>query len=137
MTRRFGHVVVLDLHSYNHRRDPSGEAAPADNPDVNVGTGSLDRGRWGGVVDRFLGDVSRGTLRGRGLDVRENVRFEGGYLAQWVHESFPESACVLAIEVKKVFMDEWTGAIDPTAIVEIGRALQGAVPGLREELAAT
>lgn len=135
MTSRHGRIIVLDLHSYNHRRDePSATASPAENPDINVGTGTVDRRRWGRLVDRFMHDVSRGTLRGRRLDVRENVRFQGGHLSQWVHASFPDTACALAIEVKKVFMDEWTGRVDPLAIVEIGRTLQGAVPGLRQEL---
>ncbi|MDX1532313.1 MAG: N-formylglutamate amidohydrolase, partial [Rhodothermales bacterium] len=39
---RHGRAVVLDLHSYNHRREGPGgpEADPAGNPDVNLGTGS-------------------------------------------------------------------------------------------------
>lgn len=52
----FGRFVVYDLHSYNHRRDgpdrPAG--APEDNPDVNLGTGSMARDRWAPVGDAFL-----------------------------------------------------------------------------------
>jgi hypothetical protein len=41
--------LVLDVHSYNHRRDgPDAPAGDADaNPEINVGTGWLDRARWG------------------------------------------------------------------------------------------
>jgi hypothetical protein len=49
-------LPVLDLHSYNHRRDGP-HAAPADeaaNPQVNLGTGTMDRGFWRFVVDPFL-----------------------------------------------------------------------------------
>ena len=51
-----GPSVAFDVHSYNHRRDGAGTPAsdPVDNPEVNVGTGSLDRDRWGHVVDSFI-----------------------------------------------------------------------------------
>lgn len=135
VTGRHGRIVVLDLHSYNHRRDDPGRAAdPDDNPDINVGTSNMDRRRWAGVVGGFIADVARGTVRGRRLSVGENVRFQGGHMVQWMHDRFPDSVCALAVEVKKVFMDEWTGRCDPEAIADVGRALAGAIPGLRREL---
>jgi N-formylglutamate amidohydrolase len=106
---RNGRVLVLDLHTYNHRRGGPGAppADPAHNPELNVGTGSLDRERWGHVVDRFI-DAARD---GGAVDVRENVRFRGGYFAGWAHRAFPEEVCVLALEVKKTFMDEHDGCV--------------------------
>jgi hypothetical protein len=73
---------------------------------------------------------------GRHLDVRENIKFQGGYFPRWTHEHFPDSACVLAIEFKKFFMDEWTGKIDPAQrqFQAISRALQSTIPGTLEEL---
>jgi len=44
LERRFSRFVVFDLHTYNHRLGP--QALPADpryNPEVNLGTGTLDR----------------------------------------------------------------------------------------------
>ncbi len=131
-----GRFVVLDLHSYNHRR--KGPDAPVDdpgkNPEVNVGTGSLDRDRWGGLVDRFMADVAEAPFEGGHLDVRENVRFKGGYLSRWVHENYPTSGCALAIEVKKIFMDEWTGQEDEVVVVSILEVLRASIPGLLEEI---
>lgn len=134
--RRHGRVVVLDLHSYNHRRGgPWGpEADPADNPDVNLGTGSLDRERWGGVADAFVHALRGRTVLGRRLDVRENVRFQGGWLSLWVHRTFPTSACALAVDVKKFFMDEWSGRAEPDALHAIRDALGGAVRPAMEAL---
>ena len=136
MERRFGHFVVLDIHSYNHRRGGP-DAPPEDpalNPEVNVGTGTLDRERWGTLVDRFMTDLNAHETLGRHLDVRENVRFRGGHLSAWVHQNFPESACCLAIEFKKFFMDEWTGRLEAEEFEAIAQALQSTLPGLLESL---
>ena len=132
-----GPFVVLDLHSYNHRRDGAHEppAPEADNPEVNIGTGTLDRDRWAHVVDRFMDDLSRQVVAGHQLDVRENVRFEGGYLSQWVHERYEDRGCALAVELKKVFMDEWTGAPDRQHLEELTEAVAASVPLLLGELA--
>ena len=136
MEQRFERFVVLDLHSYNHQR--GGPGAPFDdpeqNPEVNVGTGSLDRERWGLLVDRFIGDLAAFDFRGRHLDVRENVKFRGGNFSRWIHANFPDSACCLAIEFKKFFMDEWTGVVDRPEYEVIPQALVSTLPGLRESL---
>lgn len=123
---RYGRFVVFDLHSYNHRRiGPLAPLAPPlENPEVNIGTGAMDRSRWAGVVDAFIDALSRFDLLGRTLDVRENVKFRGGYLSRWIREQFPESGCALAVEFKKFFMDEWTAQPFPDQIEAIGRALQ-------------
>jgi hypothetical protein len=137
MTELYGRFVVFDLHTYNHRRDGADGAVadPALNPQVNVGTGTMtDRGRWAPVIDRFISDLSAFDFPGGRLDVRENVKFRGGNHAAWTHATFPESACVFAVEVKKFFMDEWTGTPDPALQAAVGKALAATVPGIYEEL---
>ena len=42
--------------------------------------------------------------------------------------------CVIAVEFKKFFMDEWTGIGDIEKIEAIRDALQSTVPGLLKEL---
>jgi hypothetical protein len=136
--RRFGRFVVLDLHSYNHRREgPEGPAAdPETHPEVNVGTGTMNRQQWAPVVERFIADLRGFDFLGRHLDVRENIKFRGGQFPRWIHNTFPESACCLTLEFKKFFMDEWTGKPDRTQIEAIRRALQSTVPGITQELRA-
>ena len=129
---QFGHFVVFDLHTYNHRRAGS-EGIPADpeaNPEVNIGTGTMDRERWGSIVDSFITDLSAFDYLGRQLDVRENVKFKGGQLARWTHENFPTSGCVLSIEFKKFFMDEWTGLPDESQVEAIRLGLQSTIPNI-------
>lgn len=134
--RRHGRFFLFDLHTYNHRREgPDGPEADAEaNPEVNIGTGTVDRALWGPVVDRFLLELKRFDFGGRSLDVRENVKFKGGHLSRWTHESFPQTGCAVAIEFKKTFMDEWTGRLDAAHHGRILEALRSTVPGVLEEL---
>lgn len=136
MKERWGRFAVYDLHSYNHRR--RGPAAPPDDPaaapEINVGTGAIDRARWETVVERFMAELACSEVRGRRLDVRENVRFLGGHFPAWIARTFPRSGCPLAIEVKKTYMDEWTGEIDRAAAEEIRAALAATVPRVAEAL---
>jgi N-formylglutamate amidohydrolase len=134
--QRHGRFVVLDVHSYNHRRQgPDGPPAdPALNPEVNIGTGAVDLARWGALVDRFGADLAACQVRGHPLDVRQNVAFRGGEMVAWIHRTFPDTGCALAIELKKTFMDEWSGRSDDAHIGELGRALAATLPGLVESL---
>ena len=132
---RRGCFVVFELHTYNHRR-LGATALPADpmyNPEINLGTGRIDRDRWTPVIESFLTDMQNFDFLGRKLDVRENIKFQGGYFPAWVHQKFP-SACVLSIEVKKFFMDEWTNQPDLEQLEAIGCALKSTVPGILEAL---
>ena len=138
MVQTYGRFVVFDLHTYNHRRQgPHGPIAdPALNPDVNIGTRTMNRAQWSPVVNRFIDDLGAHNFLGRRLDVRENVKFGGGNLARWTHQNFPDSACVLAVEFKKFFMDEWSGRPDPAGkqVEAIRQALAATVPGVLETL---
>ncbi|OAP39956.1 N-formylglutamate amidohydrolase [Sinorhizobium glycinis] len=121
--RCHGRFVVLDVHSYNHRRSgPKAEPTmAAQAPDVNIGTFSMDRRKWAPVVERFVEAVQSFEFPGGRLDVRENIAFQGrGYQARFIHEHFPETGCAIAVEFKKIFMEEWTG--EP--FVETLRALR-------------
>ena len=134
-----GQAVVLDLHSYNHRRDgPTAPPAdPAANPVLNVGTKAADRERWGGVIDQFLHDVCRGSVAGSPLDARENVKFGGGHMSRWIASRFGADVLVLCLEFKKVFMDEWTGALHRDRLDELRRAVGRATTKLRATINGT
>jgi len=136
LLERHERILVLDLHSYCHRRaGPDAPGADVEtNPDVNVGTGSLNREVWGELVDGFIGDLRRFDGDGAPLDVRENVKFRGGHFSTWINGTFGTSACALAVEVKKTFMDEWTGRMDESKHRRIGEALQSTVPGLLQSI---
>ena len=110
--RRF---VLIDVHSYNHRRDgPETEpTAQAEAPDINIGTFSMPRDEWAFLLDPLMEAMRSFDFKGRKLDVRENVAFQGkGEQTRFVHERHPGKGCAIALEFKKFFMDEWSGTPD-------------------------
>ena len=134
---RWNSVLVLDLHSYNHRR--GGPGKPGDsvvgNPEINVGTGTMDRDHWATLVDTFVAALRRQPSRERTLDVRENVKFMGGHFPGWLHTCYPKRVCVLSLEVKKFFMDEWSATANIAALEDLRIALRNATNATRHELA--
>jgi N-formylglutamate amidohydrolase len=136
LVERHGNVFVYDFHSYNHMRAGSTGAIspPEQNPEINLGTGNIDRNYWSGVIERFIQDLREFDFDGRHLDVRENVRFKGGYFSKWISENFPQTVCVIAIEVKKFFMDEWTGIPDMDKVNLLKNAFLYTRSGIIEEL---
>ncbi|MDZ4179396.1 MAG: N-formylglutamate amidohydrolase [Coriobacteriia bacterium] len=130
---RHERFVVFDVHSYNHRREgPQAPGAdPRTDPEVNLGTRSLDRDTWAPVVEAFTGCVSA-----HGFDVAENVKFGGGHFPSWVNERYAGVGCALAIEFKKTFMDEWTGAVDDAALQARRTALSAAAASVSAVLEA-
>ena len=137
MKAKHDRFVIFDLHAYNYRRHGPDKPPQSDeeNPEINIGTGTMDRIYWGTLVDRFIGDLRNFDFLGRHLDVRENVKFVGRQFAQWTHDNYPKSACLLAIEFKKFYMDEWSGLGDPIKIQAIRQALASTLPGIKESLA--
>ena len=111
--------VLLDVHSYNHRRDgPAGTPIPQDRaPDINIGTFSMPRERWAYLLDPLIEAMRGFDFNGRRLDVRENIAFQGkGEQTRFVHARYPGQGCAIALEFKKFFMDEWSGEPDPAEI---------------------
>lgn len=140
LAERYGRFLILDLHSYNHRRGgpDAPPADPATNPQVNLGTGTMiDRTRWGSLIDRFRANLGSYDFPGGKLDVRENVRFRGGTCAAWAHHFYPEAACVLSVEIKKFFMDEWTGEPHAVQVAAMTDALRNALASAADELERT
>ncbi len=136
----FGQFVLLDIHSYNHRRaGPKQAPTPdAEAPQINIGTISMDRARWAHVVDPFVESLRSHTFGGRHIDVRENVAFQGrGEQTRFVHTNFPDSGCAIAIEFKKFFMDEWTGKPDPKALGTMRKMITASLPVLLDAIRAS
>ena len=129
-----GRVLLLDVHSYNHRRDGAGsEVMPqADNPDIDLGLTTADRGRFGGVIDAFAERLAAGRLGEGTPDVRVNVRFpDGGNWPEWVFAEYGAEVCAITLEYKKTFMDEWSGQADIGRLEQLRTGLAAATEAAR------
>jgi hypothetical protein len=124
VAERHGRFVVIDVHSYNHRRggllaDPTPQEQA---PDVNIGTFSMPRAEWAWLLDPLMEAMRAFEFNGRQLDVRENVAFQGkGEQTRFIHERYPGRGCAIALEFKKFFMDEWTGEPEPSELEAMDR----------------
>ena len=133
----FPAFVVLDVHSYNHRRDgPDAPPSPvAQAPDINIGTFSMPRRQWAHVVDPYLAFLSEYEFAGRRLSVAENLAFQGkGEWARFVHDRHPGRGCAIAFEFKKFFMDEWTGVPNPAELEAMRRLVRDSVAFLTDRI---
>jgi hypothetical protein len=131
----FPAFVVLDVHSYNHRRDgPNAAPTPIGQaPDVNIGTFSMPRERWAHVVDPYLAFLVGYDFNGRRVSVAENLAFQGkGEWTRFIHDRHPRQGCAIAFEFKKFFMDEWTGVPDPAELDAMRRLVRDSVAVLTD-----
>ena len=135
---RHERFLVLDVHSYNHRRQgPNGEPTPQEEaPDVNIGTFSMPREEWAWLVDPLMEAMSGFDFNGRRLDVRENIAFQGkGEQTRFIHSRYPGRGCAIALEFKKFFMDEWSGTPDTREVGAI-RSFVSHIAAVAEQMLA-
>ena len=129
--------VLIDVHSYNHRRNgPEGTATAQDKaPDINIGTFSMPRDQWSFLLDPLMEAMAGFDFNGRQLDVRENVAFQGkGEQTRFVHERYPGRGCAIALEFKKFFMDEWSGTPDEVELLAMRQFIAFTADTARELL---
>ena len=113
---RHGRFVVIDVHSYNHRRDgPDGEATPQDDaPDINIGTFSMPRDQWAFLLDPLIEAMRDFDFNGRQLDVRENVAFQGkGEQTRFVHAPLSRPGLRHRARIQEVLHGRMVGRAGP------------------------
>ncbi len=120
---KYGYFVVYDIHSYNAKRE--GPRSPIDhqnNPQINIGTIN-NHPKWSALTSLFIQSLERRCGHFPSFDVRENVKFKGGYLSKYINTHYGERGCVFSIEFRKDFMDEWTGQLYPEKLQEYKQLL--------------
>jgi len=129
-----GCFVVLDIHSYNYRReDPHQEAPRSENPEINIGTKN-NQHHVRPLINAFIDFLSQSKICGHRPDVRENIKFQGGEFSKWIFTHYGQQGCVLSVEFKKTFMDEWTGRVNVKHLMDIHATLKKSIPLLEEEI---
>lgn len=127
---RYGYFIILDLHSYNYRTENAYAGYPSVlNPEVNLGTAFMTPA-WRTIAQIFTQSFSRHLVAGHHPEIREDIKSKGGEFSRWVNRNFGDFGCSLSVELKKNFMDEWTGRGDIYHLNEIKEALQATIPEL-------
>lgn len=129
-----GCFVVLDIHSYNYRRqNPHEEAPRSENPEINIGTKN-NQHHARPLINAFIDFLSQSKIYGHLPDVRENIKFQGGEFSKWISTHYGQYGCVLSVEFKKTFMDEWTGRANIKHLMDIRATLKNSIPLLKKEI---
>ncbi len=105
------HALLFDLHAYCYQRETSQAWYEDDRPEINIGTGAVNREIFGPAIKCFKSHLRRTRIHGQPLRISENEIFFGGYLSRHLSRIYHERLLVLAMEYKKIFMDEWTGEL--------------------------
>ncbi|MDO9576940.1 MAG: N-formylglutamate amidohydrolase [Candidatus Cloacimonadales bacterium] len=135
MEKKFGRFFVYDIHSYNHHRLGS-EAEfddPEKNPEIIIGTNNMPE-KCFPLVKKIQEKLTSYNYFGRSLDARINVKFPGGYFSKWIYNNFPGSACCIAIEFKKIWMDEWTSEVYEDKLQKLIEALYSTFDLIESEI---
>lgn len=102
-------VVLFDIHSFCYQRERKINWFDDEMPEINLGIRYINRHFFSPLIDCFLEGVSGTVIDGHPVRVVENELFPGGYLTRKYAQRQNRRVLVLAIEYKKIFMDEWTG----------------------------
>lgn len=111
--RKYGSALLYDIHSFCYQRNGAVQWWKDSKPEINLGTRNIDRGYFAPQVEAFIQGVSGILLEGHQLRVGENEVFPGGYLTRKYGATHPRDVLVLAVEYKKIFMDEINGTLFP------------------------
>jgi N-formylglutamate deformylase len=106
-------VLLYDIHAFCYRREQEITWWEDGKPDINLGTRYINRDHFAPMLEKLLEHMSDITIGDHTLKMAENALFPGGYLTRKYAGTHPGSVLVLAIEFKKIFMDEKTGELFP------------------------
>ena len=121
---RYG--ILFDLHSYNYQREGRVTWYEDPSPVINVGTGPVNRQIFGASIDDFMAQLETFNIDDRKIYVAENEIFKGGHLSRRLSRTHYDRLLVLAIEFKKVFMDELSGELYPGVLKQLVKQFEAA-----------
>ena len=108
MLRQNRVALVFDVHSYCYQREAKQSWFKDRKPDVNLGTRAVNRELFAPLIDRLIKCLGRTRIDGHLLRVAENELFPGGYLSRKLSRDHYDRVLVLALEYKKLFMNEFS-----------------------------
>jgi len=111
MLRKNKYAVIFDMHSYCYQREEKQAWFKDPRPEINLGSKSVNKELFRKPIVSFLKDLSGSRIGNHSVRVAENEIFLGGYLSRRLSKVWYNNILVLALEYKKIFMDEWTGEV--------------------------
>lgn len=130
--QKYGYFIIYDIHSYNAKRQGPDEIVDTEaNPQINIGTLN-NKGIWRPLIDSFVKYIKDHRIQDQPIDIRENVKFSGGYLSKWITSKYGQKGCVLSIEFRKDFMNEWTGIPHLDHIESLRKILHSSVSFIKK-----
>ena len=120
---RVGSAILFDVHSFCYRRESNIQWWEDNRPEINLGTRYINREYFAPQIEAFLLMNSGITVEGRKLRIAENELFPGGYLTRKYALTHNKLVLVLAVEYKKVYMDERSGTLIPERMELLKRSL--------------
>jgi N-formylglutamate amidohydrolase len=123
LVSKYGSGILYDIHSFRYQREGTVHWREEPNPEINLGTRYINRDYFAPQVEAFLEGISGWELDGSKLRVGENVLFPGGYLTRKYARTHNRQVLVLAVEFKKIYMDEWSHTLYPGRLELLKSAL--------------
>lgn len=130
---RYGNFFVWDIHSYNSRLPAGSKEDRNLEPDIMIGLNNMPH-KWFSLVEKIRDSFSKFDFFGRKLAVTTQGKYTGGNFSRWIHNTFPDSAMCIALEFKKIFMDQWTGKLEPEKQNKLIEMLASASDLIKTEL---
>lgn len=122
---RQGKALVLDVHSYNYRR-PNLAPRVDTLPVFNLAVSDNDKKLHGKILATLTQELMRADLPGTSISVKENDVFKKDGAAALAIDARQLKALVVPVEVKKIYMDERTGQINPDVTGRLAKAMLAA-----------
>jgi N-formylglutamate amidohydrolase len=113
VVRRYGSAIVFEVHGFCYQRERQVSWWEDPKPDINLGTRHINRDHFTPQIEMFLQEAAGIKMDGHLLRVAENELFQGGYLTRKYAATHNRQVLVLAIEYKKIYMDERSGRLFP------------------------
>lgn len=114
----FGSVLVFDLHSYNHQR-PAQKNRQAELPSFDLVLSAEDRAVHAGTIACLKEELQKVNTPQGPATVKENAVFiKDGAIAARLQPWFPQ-VLTLPIEIKKFYVNEFTGALNAAAVASL------------------
>ena len=111
LLKQNGHALLFDLHAYCYQRANRQRWHEDERPEINIGTGAVNRKIFEPAIRCFKNNIRQTEIQGHSVRISENEIFFGGYLSRHLSRIYHDRLLVLALEYKKIFMNEWTGEL--------------------------